>query len=66
MVDLNKSGIIEASAGTGKTYTICTIVSKIIREGRAEADQIAVVTFNRFGILPFTDVSDKSLFLIIR
>lgn len=44
-LDLNKSGIIEASAGTGKTYTICTIVSKIIREGRAEADQIAVVTF---------------------
>lgn len=44
-LDLNKSGIIEASAGTGKTYTICTIVSKIIREGYAEADQIAVVTF---------------------
>ena len=44
-LDLNKSGIIEASAGTGKTYTICTIVSKIIREGRAAADQIAVVTF---------------------
>ena len=44
-LDLNKSGIIEASAGTGKTYTICTIVSRIIREGHAEADQIAVVTF---------------------
>ena len=44
-LDLNKSGIIEASAGTGKTYTICTIVSRIIREGYAEADQIAVVTF---------------------
>lgn len=44
-LDLNKSGIIEASAGTGKTYTICTIVSQIIREGYAEADQIAVVTF---------------------
>ncbi|MEE1289682.1 MAG: UvrD-helicase domain-containing protein, partial [Spirochaetota bacterium] len=44
-LDLGKSGIIEASAGTGKTYTICTIISKIIREGHAEADQIAVVTF---------------------
>ena len=44
-LDLGKSGIIEASAGTGKTYTICTIVSRIIREGRAAADQIAVVTF---------------------
>lgn len=44
-LDLRKSGVIEASAGTGKTYTICTIVSRIIREGHAQADQIAVVTF---------------------
>lgn len=44
-LDLNKSGVIEASAGTGKTYTICTIVSKIIRAGYAEAGQIVVVTF---------------------
>lgn len=44
-LDLHKSGVIEASAGTGKTYTICTIVSRIIREGYAEADQIVVVTF---------------------
>jgi exodeoxyribonuclease V beta subunit len=37
--------VIEASAGTGKTYTIEQIVVDLLRSGTAQLDQILVVTF---------------------
>ncbi len=37
--------VVEAGAGTGKTYNITEIYLRLILEGRATADQILVVTF---------------------
>jgi exodeoxyribonuclease V beta subunit len=37
--------LIEASAGTGKTYTIATLFLRLVVEGRLPADRILVVTY---------------------
>ncbi|MCR5188455.1 MAG: UvrD-helicase domain-containing protein [Treponema sp.] len=42
--DINKSTFIEASAGTGKTFTIKTIVRKIVEDG-TPLDKILIVTY---------------------
>lgn len=39
--------LIEASAGTGKTFTIAAIVARLITEGHTTVDRILVVTFTR-------------------
>ena len=39
--------LIEASAGTGKTYTIAGLFARFVAEGRCKADQILVVTFTK-------------------
>jgi exodeoxyribonuclease V beta subunit len=39
--------LIEASAGTGKTYTITTLVLRLVLEQGLEIDQVLVVTFTR-------------------
>ena len=39
--------LIEASAGTGKTYTITTLLLRLIVERRLGIQQILVVTFTR-------------------
>lgn len=44
-IDLNRHGIIEASAGTGKTYTIENLVPRIIEEKIPDISSIVVVTF---------------------
>ncbi|MGC8765406.1 MAG: UvrD-helicase domain-containing protein [Brevinematia bacterium] len=44
-IDLEKDGIIEASAGTGKTFTIKELVKRIIKVGRAKPEEILVLTF---------------------
>jgi len=43
-LDLEKITLIEASAGTGKTYTITTLVARLIAQGLA-VESILVVTF---------------------
>ncbi|MCK5099270.1 MAG: UvrD-helicase domain-containing protein, partial [Desulfobacteraceae bacterium] len=43
-VELENTILIEASAGTGKTYTITTIYTRLVLEGY-RADSILVVTF---------------------
>ncbi|MES1205894.1 MAG: UvrD-helicase domain-containing protein, partial [Pseudomonadota bacterium] len=40
-----RSAVVEASAGTGKTYLLEHIVLDLIITGRARLDQILVVTF---------------------
>ena len=50
--DLNQdipTGIlsIEASAGTGKTFTLAALVARLIAEGEATASEFLVVTFTR-------------------
>ena len=44
---LRGTQLIEASAGTGKTYTITTIVLRLLLEAELSVDQIVVVTFTR-------------------
>jgi exodeoxyribonuclease V beta subunit len=38
---------VEASAGTGKTYTLAALAVRAVAEGRAAAAQLLVVTFTR-------------------
>ena len=39
--------LLEASAGTGKTWTIGALVTRFVAEGQATLDQMLVVTFGR-------------------
>ncbi|MGH8508226.1 MAG: exodeoxyribonuclease V subunit beta [Gammaproteobacteria bacterium] len=43
--DLEGISLIEASAGTGKTWTICGLYLRLLLERRLEVQQILVVTF---------------------
>ena len=44
-IALDGNHIIEASAGTGKTYNLTSIYTRLISEGRMLPEQILVVTF---------------------
>ena len=39
--------VLEASAGTGKTYTIAALAARFIAEGAATLDELLLVTFTR-------------------
>jgi exodeoxyribonuclease V beta subunit len=39
--------VLEASAGTGKTYTIAGLVARFVAEGVVDLDQMLIVTFSR-------------------
>ena len=39
--------VLEASAGTGKTYTIAALVARFVAEDVADLDQMLIVTFSR-------------------
>ena len=39
--------VLEASAGTGKTYAIAGLAARFIAEGRARVDDVLLVTFSR-------------------
>jgi exodeoxyribonuclease V beta subunit len=41
--------VLEASAGTGKTYTIAALTTRVIAEGAAELNQLLLVTFGRMA-----------------
>jgi exodeoxyribonuclease V beta subunit len=45
LFDLDSHGVIEASAGTGKTYTMVEIALRILEEGRARLGEILMITF---------------------
>lgn len=44
-ININQHGLIEASAGTGKTYTIENLTIRIIKEKKITLDKILIVTF---------------------
>jgi len=44
-IDLTRHGLIEASAGTGKTYTIENLVVRLLKETDVELENILLVTF---------------------
>lgn len=39
--------LLEASAGTGKTYTIAALATRYIAQGTATIDQMLMITFGR-------------------
>ncbi|MEZ0354948.1 exodeoxyribonuclease V subunit beta [Mycobacterium sp. SA01] len=39
--------VLEASAGTGKTFTLAALVTRYVAEGRARLDQMLLITFSR-------------------
>ena len=41
--------VLEASAGTGKTYTIAALAARYVAEGHVELDQLMMVTFGRMA-----------------
>ncbi len=41
--------VLEASAGTGKTYTIAALTARYIAEGHAELGELMLVTFGRMA-----------------
>src|SRR5215207_7115844 len=41
--------VLEASAGTGKTYTIAALTARAIAEGAVELSQLLLVTFGRMA-----------------
>jgi exodeoxyribonuclease V beta subunit len=44
-INLDKHGLIEASAGTGKTYTMERLVLRLLAEEKVQLENILVVTF---------------------
>ncbi|HZJ06133.1 MAG TPA: UvrD-helicase domain-containing protein, partial [Nocardioidaceae bacterium] len=43
----NGTTVLEASAGTGKTFTIAALATRYVAEGAAELSQLMLVTFGR-------------------
>jgi len=41
--------VLEASAGTGKTYTVAALTARLIAEGAADLSQMLLVTFGRMA-----------------
>jgi exodeoxyribonuclease V beta subunit len=41
--------VLEASAGTGKTYTIAALATRYVAEGRAALEQLLLITFTRMA-----------------
>ena len=39
--------VLEASAGTGKTFALAGLVTRYLAEGRATLDQMLLITFGR-------------------
>jgi exodeoxyribonuclease V beta subunit len=54
-VSLEGTTLIEASAGTGKTYTITTLVLRLLVERRLQVGQILVVTFTQAAAAELRD-----------
>src|SRR5919112_939650 len=49
-VPLNSDNLIEASAGTGKTYSIAVMVLRIILEKKISVKEILMVTFTKAAV----------------
>jgi exodeoxyribonuclease V beta subunit len=54
-VELTGRAVIEASAGTGKTYTITTLFTRLLLERELEVSQILVVTYTRAATAELRD-----------
>lgn len=45
--ETNTTTVLEASAGTGKTFTLAGLVTRYVAEGHARLDQMLLITFGR-------------------
>jgi exodeoxyribonuclease V beta subunit len=60
-IDLSRHAVVEASAGTGKTYTIECLVERLLLERDVPLDSILVVTFTEKATAELKDRIRKSL-----
>ena len=60
-VSLDGLHVIEAGAGTGKTYNITKLYRRLILEGVAEVSQILVVTFTEAATIELRTRLQKEL-----
>jgi exodeoxyribonuclease V beta subunit len=58
---LHGTAVVEASAGTGKTYTITSLFLRLLVESELEIDQILVVTYTRAATAELRDRIRKRL-----
>ena len=67
-IDLNKDAVIEASAGTGKTYTIIELVMHLLIQGRQQNDEQAFkpMSLDQILLVTFTDKATAELRARIR
>ena len=49
-VGLNGSNLVEASAGTGKTYSIAILVLRLLLEKKIAIKEILMVTFTKAAV----------------
>jgi len=61
-IDLCENAIIEAGAGTGKTYTIENLVVELLLNDKAKITEIVVVTFTEKAIGELKDRIRKNFF----
>jgi exodeoxyribonuclease V beta subunit len=54
-VELSGTAVVEASAGTGKTFTITSLFLRLLLEQGLEVDQILVVTYTRAATAELRD-----------
>ncbi len=54
-IDLFNHGVIEAHAGTGKTYTIVGLVLRLLRERKLRLSEILIVTYTEKAAGELTD-----------
>ena len=47
--------LLEASAGTGKTFTIAALVARYLAEGEVTVDELLIVTFGRLATQELRD-----------
>ena len=45
--EAGRTTVLEASAGTGKTFTLAALVTRYLAEGIATLDQMLLITFSR-------------------
>lgn len=67
-VNLNQDAVIEASAGTGKTYTIIELVMRLLIQGRQQNDEQAFkpMSLDQILLVTFTDKATAELRARIR
>ena len=58
--------VLEASAGTGKTWTIATLATRYVAEGEAELSQLMLATFSRAATQELRERVRERLSLTLR